>query len=123
MVKRRSHPPSVGAKVRRQRRLRELTLDGLARAAGISKSILSEIERNRTNPTIATLWRLANALGFSIAELLGGNEPKEFIERVVQYEIPKIASKDGKVQLRILGPLNLAAKVEWYELLAESGGY
>lgn len=46
-----------------------MTLDDLSRAAGVSKSMLSEIERDKANPTIAVAWRLTNALGVSLDSL------------------------------------------------------
>lgn len=46
-------PPRVGEQIQRLRNERKLTLDDLSRAAGVSKSMLSEIERDKANPTIA----------------------------------------------------------------------
>lgn len=63
-------PPEVGATLQRLRLQRGLTLDDLSRAAGVSKSMLSQIEREKANPTIAVTWRLANALGIGTEELL-----------------------------------------------------
>ena len=51
-------PPEVGATLQKLRLARGLTLDDLSRAAGVSKSMLSQIEREKTNPTIAVAWRL-----------------------------------------------------------------
>ena len=56
-------PPEVGATLQKMRLERNLTLEDLSRAAGVSKSMLSQIEREKANPTIAVAWRLANALG------------------------------------------------------------
>jgi transcriptional regulator with XRE-family HTH domain len=56
-------PPRVGEQIQRLRSERRMTLDDLSRAAGVSKSMLSEIERDKANPTIAVAWRLTNALG------------------------------------------------------------
>ena len=46
-------PPEVGATLQRLRLARALTLEDLARIAGVSKSMLSQIEREKANPTIA----------------------------------------------------------------------
>ena len=59
-------PPEVGATLQRLRLARGLTLEDLSRIAGVSKSMLSQIEREKANPTIAITWRLANALGVQI---------------------------------------------------------
>ncbi|MBC8158087.1 MAG: helix-turn-helix transcriptional regulator, partial [Alphaproteobacteria bacterium] len=56
-------PPNVGEFVRKLRRSRGLTLEDLAEGSGVSKSMLSQIERNKTNPTLATVWRLCECLG------------------------------------------------------------
>src|SRR5512141_3112971 len=63
-------PPEVGATLQRLRLARGLTLEDLSRIAGVSKSMLSQIEGEKANPTIAITWRLANALGVQIGELL-----------------------------------------------------
>ena len=67
-------PPEVGAALQRLRLARGLTLEDLSRIAGVSKSMLSQIEREKANPTIAITWRLANALGVHIGELLSDVE-------------------------------------------------
>ncbi|MFO1467443.1 MAG: cupin domain-containing protein [Steroidobacteraceae bacterium] len=61
---------SVGANCAAFRHERQLSLDALAKLSGISKGMLVEIEQRRTNPSIATLCRIANALGVGLAELL-----------------------------------------------------
>ncbi len=52
------------------RKERGFTLDALARRSGVSKGMLVEIEQQRTNPSIATLCRMANALNVGLGELL-----------------------------------------------------
>jgi transcriptional regulator with XRE-family HTH domain len=60
---------AVGDRVRALRRSRRLTLDGLAAASGVSRSMISEIERGGRAPTVLVLDRIATALGTSIARL------------------------------------------------------
>ena len=50
----------------------ELTLKALAELSGLSVSYLSDIERGRTTPTLATLEQLATALGLSLLDFLSG---------------------------------------------------
>ncbi len=61
---------ALARNVRRLRGERGLTLDDLARRAGISRSMLIQIEQQRVNPTLATLVRLAEALDVGLAELV-----------------------------------------------------
>ncbi len=71
--------------------------------------MLSQIERNQANPTVALVWRLANALGVGINDLLEGNRPRTPQLLVVPaHAIPSLKSPDGKCELRILGPLESA---------------
>ncbi|WP_395677205.1 helix-turn-helix domain-containing protein [Inquilinus sp.] len=67
---------AVARNMSRMRRERGLSLDGLARASRVSKGMLVQIEGARTNPSIATLCRVASALGVSVAQLvdLGGDD-------------------------------------------------
>jgi len=116
-------PPEVGATLQRMRLERGLTLEDLSRTAGVSKSMLSQIEREKANPTIAVAWRLANALGVDIAELLSSEEKKMDAMRILEaHETPTLAGKHAGYVLRILGPMELAGKFEWYELTLAPGG-
>jgi transcriptional regulator with XRE-family HTH domain len=116
-------PPEVGAALQRLRLARGLTLEDLSRIAGVSKSMLSQIEREKANPTIAITWRLANALGVQIGELLATAERETETIRVVEaHETPTLPGLHAGYVLRILGPLELASKYEWYELTLLPGG-
>lgn len=116
-------PPEVGVALQRLRLARGLTLEDLSRIAGVSKSMLSQIEREKANPTIAITWRLANALGVQIGELLATAERETETVRVIEaHEIPTLPGHHAGYVLRILGPLELASKYEWYELTLAPGG-
>ena len=116
-------PPEVGATLQKMRLARALTLEDLSRAAGVSKSMLSQIEREKANPTIAVAWRLANALGVSIGELLTSeNQDVETIHVLEAHELPTLPGDHAGYMLRILGPMELAGKFEWYELTLAPNG-
>ena len=116
-------PPEVGATLQKLRLARGLTLDDLSRAAGVSKSMLSQIEREKANPTIAVAWRLANALGIGIGELLSAEKrPVDAIRVLEAHEMPTLPGDHAGYALRILGPMELAGKFEWYELTLVAGG-
>src|ERR1700756_1072091 len=108
-------PPRGGEQIQRLRAERRMTLDDLSRAAGVSKSMLSEIERDKANPTIAVAWRLTNALGITPAELFSQPKDPETIRVDGPHDIPTLAGHDGRYQLRVWGPIDLAGKFEWYE--------
>jgi transcriptional regulator with XRE-family HTH domain len=63
----------LGKTVQRLRKAYNLSLSELSEQSGVAKSIISQIERNETNPTLATIWRLAQALDVSIDRVLRDN--------------------------------------------------
>jgi transcriptional regulator with XRE-family HTH domain len=112
-------PPSVAAVIRRLRRQRNLSLEELAQQSGVSRSMLSQIERDATNPTVATLWRITTALGVSIDEALGLAPRRMGLEVWQAHALPKISSADGLMVLKVLSPLDTAGAAEWYEITAQ----
>jgi transcriptional regulator with XRE-family HTH domain len=63
----------VGERLRAVRRLRRLTLRDVAGRAGVSESFVSQVERGRTSPSIASLQRLAAAVGLEVSDLFAGD--------------------------------------------------
>lgn len=117
-------PPRVGDTLAAMRQEQSLSLDELSRKAGVSKSMLSQIERAQANPTVAVVWRLANALGVPIAELLG-NAPSPTapaMRLIPSHATPSLRSPDNLCELRILGPIESAGQFEWYELKLQVAG-
>jgi transcriptional regulator with XRE-family HTH domain len=60
----------VGTNLRQQRLRRGLSLDQLARASGVSRSMLGQIESGQSSPTIKTLWRIAVGLAVPLSALI-----------------------------------------------------
>jgi len=53
---------NIGSRLGGLRKRKKMTLDELSSKSGVSKSIISQIERNISNPTISTVMRIAEAL-------------------------------------------------------------
>lgn len=116
-------PPAVGERIKAQRQQLKLSLDDLSLRAGVSKSMLSQIERNQANPTVAVVWRLANALEIPLPELLGSPaQTTPSIVTVPAHATPSLRTQDERCELRILGPVEMAGQFEWYELMVQPGG-
>ena len=60
----------IGSAVRELRLGQRWSLGELARASGLSKTILARIERGDGNPSVETLWHLSHALGVPLGALL-----------------------------------------------------
>jgi len=111
--------PRIGPVIQRLRKRQGLTLEQLEAASGVSKSMLSQIERGQANPTFAVLWSLTRAMKIEFADLLDtGAHPggDNAIDIVSVAHTPEIRSADGACRLRILSPPQRAGETEWYEL-------
>lgn len=67
----------VGRRLREIRRLRRATLRTVAERSGLSESFLSQVERGRSNASIASLRRIADALRVSVSDLFEPNGPPQ----------------------------------------------
>src|SRR6059036_597539 len=86
----------LGKTIQRLRKAYNLSLSELSEQSGVAKSIISQIERNETNPTLATIWRLAQALDVSIERVLQAAEDEPFLEKSTRADTPILVSDDGK---------------------------
>jgi quercetin dioxygenase-like cupin family protein len=77
----------VGAMLREQRRRLNLTLQEVAGRAGITKGFLSEVERDRAAPSVATLLKLRDALSLSVSSLFRSSLP-QVVRRNERQSIP-----------------------------------
>lgn len=81
-----SAPPPIevdlGARIRTLRLAQGATLRKLAAEASVTESFLSQVERGVASPSIATVQRIARALGQSIAELFAADERAGSLVRV-----------------------------------------
>jgi len=82
---------ALGQRLRDERCLRGWTLEELAERSGVSKSLLSKIERDRVSPSLRTLKALASGLGLPLAWLLHEDHLEQYIVRKdqrQQFQVP-----------------------------------
>ena len=83
-----SQPDTVGRRINYRRTERGLTLEGLAKLAGLSKSFLWEVEQDRSGISGRRLLQVANALGASVDYLLRGEPvPQDYEPQSI--EVPR----------------------------------
>ena len=111
-------PPALGSNLHRERRRQQLSLDALAAASGVSKAMLSQIEADKVNPTIATMWKIAHALNIDFETLLGKRSKRFEVNR--RENITSIAAESGAV-FEVLSPVNMAEDLELYRLKLTPG--
>jgi XRE family transcriptional regulator, regulator of sulfur utilization len=111
----------LGKTIQRLRKAYNLSLSELAEQSGVAKSIISQIERNETNPTLATIWRLSQALDVSIEGVLAAAEEDPFVDRAGTRDTPVVMSEDGRMRLTILGWVKTIEWLQIYDVEAEPG--
>ena len=105
----------IGANLKRIRTKRGLSLEALAKAAGVSRAMIGQIETGRSMPTIGLLWKITSALDIPFSTLMGGGERANL--RVLRAADAKLlASKDGGFTSRALFPFEGERRTEFYEL-------
>lgn len=109
-------------RVKELRNNRDWSLDTLAQASGVSKSMLSQIEREQANPTLAVTYKIAQAFGVSIGELVESPGTSSSIEVVRADDRKHLYRADSDCTIRTLSPLQLEKDVEFYELILAANG-
>ncbi len=110
------------ARLKEARRAQGLSLDAVAKLSGVSRSMVSQIERGESSPTIATLWNLTRALQVDFAGLLDAPPTDARIEVLRATDVPTIDNRGTSCRLRILSPPEEAGRHEVYDLRLGSGG-
>ncbi|MGL4281721.1 MAG: helix-turn-helix domain-containing protein [Albidovulum sp.] len=111
----------LAASLKEARKTKGLSLDAVAKLSGVSRSMVSQIERGESSPTVATLWNLTQALQVDFAGLLEGRTAPG-IEVIRAEAAPVIGGRGQGVQIRILSPAEAAGEHEVYDLRFETGG-
>jgi transcriptional regulator with XRE-family HTH domain len=121
-----SHDPDIDSIARRLKRLRAdrgWSLERLSAACGVSRSMLSQIERDQANPTLAVALRIAAAFGMTIGELVGDTRKRSSAIEVIRADDPAHHYRnDADCRIRTLSPLHLEKDVEFYEVELTAGG-
>lgn len=113
----------LGQTILRLRTADKLSLGELSEMSGVAKSMISQIEKNETNPSLATLSRLSLALGTSVEAMVSKDDAQEaLVEKLSTKDIPLLRSEDGLCELRIIGSIDTVQWVQWYDFKAEPRG-
>lgn len=109
-------------RVKQLRAERGWSLDALSRACGVSRSMLSQIERKQANPTLAVACRIAQAFGLSLGALVETPGTVSSITTIRANDLSYVYRSDKDCTIRTLSPLNLEKDVEFYELRLNTNG-
>ena len=115
-------PPQIGSNIQRIRKEEGLTLDGLAERSGVSKAMLSQIESDKVNPTVLTIWKIARGLEVELDAILKGSwEPARRFAVTREQDVVTLDTSENGPHLRVYSPLSMAEDLEIYELTFDPG--
>lgn len=113
---------NLGRRVKKLRGDRGWSLEELANVSGVSKSMLSEIEREKANPTLSVTFRIARAFGLNLQELIETSESASTIQVIRSTERSQVYRSDKQCEIRTLSPLNLEKEIEFYQVTLKPKG-
>jgi transcriptional regulator with XRE-family HTH domain len=109
----------VSDNIKRIRNEKKLSLDELSRLSGVSKSMLAQIERGDGNPSLSTLWKIANGMKVPFNVLIDRqNEPFEVV-RI--SEVDPVLENKGAVRNYSVFPDDINRHFSIYYLQVDPG--
>src|SRR5262245_39647362 len=101
------HPSHIGPRLRDQRKRLGISLREIARRIGVSASLISQIERDKVNPSVSTLYALVRELGLNMGDLFDTDGSE--LPRPPRAPLPYVMPEERSV-------INLASGVIWERL-------
>ena len=109
----------ISENLRQIRKEKKLSLDSMAEQTGVSKSMLGQIERGESSPTVATLWKIATGLHISFTALLEGRQTETQLIR--RDEVSPLLSDEGRFRLFPFFPYDAERRFEMLSIELEPG--
>ncbi len=106
----------VGSRLRQERERRGMSLRELARRVGVSPSLVSQIELDRVNPSVSTLYALVSELGMTMSDVFGdGAQAAPRVRRSLDERDDGLVTHPDARRV-----INLASGVRWERLTPRS---
>jgi transcriptional regulator with XRE-family HTH domain len=110
---------NIASNLKKIRKSRNMSLDMMAEQTGVSKSMLGQIERGESNPTVSTIGKIVEGIKITFDELL--YIPEEPAVLIKDEETPLCRNHAGEYQIRILKPYDRETNMEIYEFAIDPG--
>lgn len=111
----------IAKNLKRLREEKALSLNELSKMTDVSKSMLGQIERCEANPTVSTVWKIANGLKISCTELM--SMPDADFEIVDKSQVQPLIEDEGKVRIFPVFPFDNTTRFETYSIEIDNKGY
>lgn len=103
------------------REKKKLSLEKVAELTGVSKTMIGQIERGESTPTITTIWKIANGLKISFTSLI--NTPQTDTKVILRSDIKSLSEDNGKYRVYPNFPFENDKRFEVYSVEIEKGGF
>ncbi|MCM2674169.1 helix-turn-helix domain-containing protein [Alkalicoccobacillus plakortidis] len=108
---------------RNLKQLREkekLSLEKLSQLSGVSKTMIGQIERGESSPTITTIWKIANGLKVSFSSLIDHPQPESKV--ILREDVGVVIGDSGRYKVFPLFPFDEEKRFEIYSVEIEKEG-
>ncbi|WP_376870543.1 helix-turn-helix domain-containing protein [Albirhodobacter sp. R86504] len=108
----------LATRLKDERASKGLSLDALSKLSGVSRSMLSQIERGESSPTVAILWNLTRALNIDFSTLLdqSAQSSQPILEVLTAHNTPVIRNHEADCEIRILSSVDAVGETEVYDI-------
>ncbi|MEK4760133.1 helix-turn-helix domain-containing protein [Viridibacillus sp. FSL E2-0187] len=98
----------------------KLSLEKVSQLSGVSKTMIGQIERGESSPTLTTIWKIANGLKISFTSLI--NNPQPDTKVVLKSEIQVLSEDNGRYRVYPSFPFQEDRRFEVYSVEIEREG-
>ncbi|MBA9026117.1 helix-turn-helix domain-containing protein [Peribacillus huizhouensis] len=100
---------------------KKLSLEKVADLTGVSKTMIGQIERGESSPTITTIWKIAHGLKISFSALI--NNPQPDTKVILKSEVQVLSEDNGKYRVYPYFSFQEDRRFEVYSIEIEKGGF
>lgn len=104
---------NIALNLKRIRKSKNMSLDMLAERTGVSKSMLGQIERGESNPTVSTIGKIVEGLKVPFEQLI--YDRKEIMVMPSPEEAPVFKEKEGQYRIYVMLPFDAGRNFEIYQ--------
>ncbi|PUB17873.1 helix-turn-helix domain-containing protein [Paenisporosarcina sp. OV554] len=105
---------NLGVQLKKIRYQRGMSLDDMAKLTDVSKAQLAQMEKGESNPTVSTIWKIADGLKISFSSLL--QPPKSTVKKISSSEIPFVTEDEGRYRVFSIIPYSPERGWELYRI-------
>ncbi len=98
----------------------KLSLEKVSQLCGVSKTMIGQIERGESSPTLTTIWKIATGLKVSFTALI--HQPQTDTEVVLKKDIQVLSEDNGKYRVYPNFPFQEDSRFEIYTIEIDQGG-